>query len=118
MYSYKIKEFFQQQTGVDFMFDNPLSRFHAFFQSSSVFRKELWNLMLNTQSKKYDKELEHDIKLFLRQLYFANRDLDKVYLLCSDQLKDNVKIVCDFLNYLSSIEETNSVLFNKIIHDS
>lgn len=115
MYTYKIKDPVTQQTGIDFLFDNPLSCFHAFFQNSTIFKKELWNLMLNSKSKKYDEKLEKNIKSFLRQIYYSNRDIEKVYLLCSEQLKDNVKIVCDLLNYLSNLEETNPSLFNKIL---
>lgn len=113
-YTYRIKKPFDQQLGVDFLTDNPFIRFHAFFQSPSVFRKELWSLLQNKVTKKYNKTLELNIKEYLNNIYNYNKEENDVYLLAPEQMLDNVEIICNYMNYLVKLEKDSPEEFEKL----
>lgn len=97
--------------------ENPLIRFFAFFQTPEIFKQELWNLLINFKTKKYNEVLEYSIKSYLYNIYLKYKDCEEVIFISPEHMTDNIQVICDFLNYTKKIKNEDPKMFEVIFMD-
>lgn len=70
--------------------------------------------MINFRTNKYEKPLEKCIKEYLYNIYKHYNEFEEVNFVVNENLKENVSVICDFLNYVKRIKTDDERMFNLI----